>query len=124
MWVPGICRAYYVRCYAQDGALWDPLVRVSVPRQQQIIDTINRTLMACPCAGFCFIGKPATGKTFLMQSIRRTVRNRTYLLNIPESKLTSQPLIARLTTLADWQEDNLARSRSGEEPGLIFIEDD
>jgi hypothetical protein len=90
-----------------------PLVRVSVARQRQIIDTINRGLLANHLQGFCLMGKPGTGKTYLMKSIMRTVEDRPYLLHHPMCDLKSDPCVARLTTLADWQEDNLARSRSG-----------
>jgi hypothetical protein len=91
----------------------NPLVRVSVARQRQIIDTINRGLLANPLQGFCLMGKPGTGKTYLMKSIMRTVADRACLLHHPMGDLKSDPCVARLTTLADWQEDNLARSRSG-----------
>ncbi len=90
-----------------------PLVRVSVARQKQIIDTINRGLLANPLQGFCLMGKPGTGKTYLMKSIKRTVEDRPILLHHSMCDLKSDPCVARLTTLADWQEDNLARSRSG-----------
>jgi hypothetical protein len=95
-----------------------PSVRVSVARQQEIVDTINQKLKLHPLQGFCFIGKPGTGKTFLMKALMEMVD--AYRLSMPGYRdIKTKCVNAGLITLADWQEDNLARSRSGEEPGLI-----
>jgi hypothetical protein len=80
---------------------------ISVERQQQIIDTINKNLAKKPNQGFCFMGPPGTGKTYLMKEIRKSA----------ESDLPPEPFrrfVPPLCTLALWQEDNVKRATGGE----------
>jgi energy-coupling factor transporter ATP-binding protein EcfA2 len=80
-----------------------PYLPISVDRQAQIIDAINAKLAIQPRQGFCFMGSPGIGKTYLMKAIRRAVENDDTGDRVAE--------VFPLTTLAEWQENNVARAR-------------
>jgi ATPase family associated with various cellular activities (AAA) len=79
---------------------------ISVARQLQIMDVINTKLAENPRQGFCFIGSPGIGKTYMMKSIARAVKEN-HSLNPTQVR----PEIIGVTTLAEWQDANLARVR-------------
>jgi hypothetical protein len=81
---------------------------ISIARQQQIIDAINNKLAINPRRGFCFIGAPGTGKTYLMNAIRKAIAVESAN---PSENLRSRPNILPIVTLADWQDANLDRVR-------------
>ena len=76
---------------------------ISVARQAQIIEAINAKLAINPRQGFCFMGSPGKGKTYLMRAIQRCVPK------ISEPYV--EPQVIKMTTLAEWQEANVARVR-------------
>jgi hypothetical protein len=79
---------------------------ISVARQQQIIDIIDAALVIHPRQGLCLMGSPGLGKTFLMRAIGRWVYQ-----NNKANPTSIEPEIIRMTTLAEWQDANLARVR-------------
>lgn len=81
---------------------------VSVARQEQIIAAINAALEAEPRQGFCLMGPPGTGKTEMIQAIRRWVMN-----NRGPYPKYPYPMMSDVITLAEWQEANLEASRGG-----------
>jgi hypothetical protein len=89
-------------------------LRISLARQAQIIEAINAKLASHPRQGFCFMGSPGTGKTYLMKAIQRWVAEY-YRLGMTQTR----PYIYKLTTLAEWQEANLGRAR-GETISPLF----
>lgn len=88
----------------QISAIPCPNLSVSLERQQEIINTINRKLAAHPRQGFCFIGNPGTGKTFLLKAIRESV-----LRAVDHSKI--QAMVPQVTTLSEWHEGNRLRAQ-------------
>lgn len=76
---------------------------ISVKRQQQIIDAINEKLSENPLRGFCLMGAPGTGKTYLMKAIQGAC-NRVQLV-YPKS----HQHVSHIYTLAEWQENNRLR---------------
>ena len=83
-----------------------PSLPISVGRQRQIIDAINSRLATKPRQGFCFMGAPGTGKTYLMKAILNTVHDR--IADLGNLKLT--PVVPPICTLASWQENNVNRA--------------
>jgi type I site-specific restriction endonuclease len=103
---------------------------ISVARQAQIIDAINKTLTLHPRQGLCLMGSPGTGKTYLMQAIQRSVL-KSYeprlgmvkhydpqlgLVKYDDPRMTATRPTCYMTTLAEWQESNLDRSRRVHSP--------
>lgn len=82
-----------------------PSLPVSVERQQQIIDAINSRLAKNPRQGFCFMGAPGTGKTYLMKAIRNSLRER--IVGNQTGPLRSELVAPPICTLAAWQENNV-----------------
>lgn len=90
---------------------------ISIERQQQIINLINAKLAANPQQGFCFIGSPGSGKTFLMKAIRKAV-----LQEMAETNKTIDDYICPpITTLGEWQEANLDRVRGNKFAGYFDL---
>ena len=88
---------------------------ISVARQAQIIEAINAKLEIHPRQGFCLMGSPGTGKTYLMKAIQLWVAEY-YRLGLTRTR----PTIYRITTLAEWQEANLDLVR-GEQSSLADV---
>ena len=82
---------------------------VSIARQQQIIDAINASLKLKPRQGFCFTGRPGTGKTYLMKSIQRAIVK-------AYAGGAIRPIVPRIFTLSEWQTARVAKVRGDAAP--------
>jgi hypothetical protein len=81
---------------------------VSTERQRQIIDGINAALRRHPRQGFCFIGRPGVGKTFLMKAIRDAVKAR-----FTSNKHNRFGFISDVITLSEWQSGMVLKVNGG-----------
>lgn len=89
-----------------------PFLPVPVERQQKIIDGINAKLRENPRQGFCLMGRPGTGKTYLMRAIQKAV----VAAHQPKSKLFESCVSPIICTLAEWQEARVSRVRGESAP--------
>jgi ATPase subunit of ABC transporter with duplicated ATPase domains len=86
-----------------------PKLTISVERQQQILDGINRSLATNPRQSFCFTGKPGSGKTFIMKALRGATK----------AERTTIAFVGDVITLGEWHTMNHA-SVMGKGPDTVL----
>lgn len=87
-----------------------PTLPISVDRQQQIIDAINKKLQSKTRQGFCLMGQPGVGKTYLMKAIQNA------LIAAHKPGPSRRLITPHIFTLADWQTARVRQVRSDDAP--------
>jgi hypothetical protein len=84
---------------------------ISVERQQQIINGINAKLRANPRQGFCFMGRPGVGKTYIMRALQQAA-----IAAHTPGPMNRRIVTPRMFTLAEWQVARVRQVRGESAP--------
>lgn len=87
-----------------------PKLTISVERQVQIVEGINRALAINPRQSFCLTGQPGSGKTYIMKRLR----------DAAQCDKRTLAFVGDVITLGEWHAKNRAHVMSNEQDGMVF----